>query len=236
VVIAAPPAPLATPFVPVLAPGDAVPDTTLIDQRGRRVLIGGEHPGATIVSFFYTRCREANECALTSAKFAKLQELLRGDTARLVEISIDPARDTASVLARYGRIFSADPARWTLATGTPGAIEALERRLGNSVAPARDGQFAHDDEVVVIDGAGRIADTIAGDTWSPSDVAATTHAIEGRPSDIFARVHLTITRGIAAACGGAGGGISLPGGLAIFGAALAACGAVVRRIATRASP
>jgi hypothetical protein len=41
-------------------------------------------------------------------------------------------------------------------------------------------------------------------------------------------MHLAITRGIAAACGGAGSGISLLGALAIFGAALAACAVAIR--------
>jgi hypothetical protein len=156
---------------------------------------------------------------------------LHGDPARLVEISIDPARDTVPVLARYGRVFSADPARWTLATGSPVAIETLARRLGNRVTRQHDGQYVHDDEVVMLDAAGRVADTIAGDTWTPVDVAATARAIEGRPSDFLARAHLAITRGIANACGGAGGGISLLGSVAVFGMALAACGLAIRRAA-----
>jgi protein SCO1/2 len=220
---------VATPFVPPLATGDALPETTLIDQRGRPFLLGGPADGATLVTFFYTHCPDANECPLTSAKFAALVRLTRGDAAHLVEVTIDPTRDTWPVLGRYAAAFSADPARWTFATGAPATIETLERRTNVAVSRA-GGDFVHDDAVVVLDPAGRIAERFAGGSWSPSDAATIVRGVERLATDPVARIRFSLTRGIAAACGRAGaiGGMSAVAALAVFAAALVAFGFLFR--------
>jgi len=206
--------------------------TVLVDQRGRTFALGGSAAGATIVTFFYTRCRDANECPLTSAKFARLQTLLTGVPTQLVEITLDPGHDTVPALARYGTSFGADADRWRIATGAPRDIAALERRMGVAVSRAANGDFVHEDSVVVLDANGRIADTIAGDTWAPTDVVSVANIAEGRPTDAFERLRFAITRGIAAACGGAAAarGISLATASGVFAVALAAFTILMRRM------
>jgi len=223
------PAAVATPFVPPLATGDALPATTLTDQRGHAFVLGGLADGATALTFFYTRCPDANECPLTSAKFAALVRLTRGDTAHFVEITIDPARDTWPVLGRYAAAYAADPARWTFATGSPATIETLERRT--NVAVARAGEdFVHDDTVVVLDPDGRIAERITGGSWSPSDAATVMRGVERLATDPVARIRFSLTRGIAAACGraGAAGGMSAVAAFAVFAGAVVVFGLLFR--------
>ena len=70
-----------------------------------------------VVSFVYTRCRDARMCPLVAAKFARMQRQLRGTPIRLVTVTLDPGYDTPRVLARYGAAYGADPARWLLVTG-----------------------------------------------------------------------------------------------------------------------
>jgi cytochrome oxidase Cu insertion factor (SCO1/SenC/PrrC family) len=226
--VAAPPAAVATPFIPPLAAGDALPLTTLIDQRGRPFVLGGRRDGATLVAFFYTRCPDEHECPLTSAKFAKMQSMLGKNPAHLVEITIDPHFDTPSVLARYAQTFAADPRRWTLATGSASDTTMLERRLGVAVAEQRPGVISHEDVAVILDPAGRVAERIAGNTWTPREAFATTLAVEGGPSDPVARVTLALREGFTAVCGGRNGGLSLAAGLAILSAFVVVFAIVVR--------
>lgn len=230
--VASPPAAVATPFVPELQTGDALPTTVLVDQRGRHFTLGGSAAGATIVTFFYTRCRDANECPLTSAKFARLQNVLSGTPTRLVEITLDPARDTIPALARYAASFGANADRWRVATGAAPDVARLERRMGTSVSQAPNGDIVHEGAVVVLDPIGRIADTIPGDTWSPQDVVVVASVAEGRRTNAFDRLRFALTRGIAAACGGASAarGISLATAGGVFAAALVAFTFLMRRM------
>lgn len=226
---ASPPAAIATPFVPPLATGDALPETRLTDQRGHAFLLGAPAAGATVVAFFYTRCPDRDACALTSAKFAALVRLTRGDAAHFVEVTLDPRRDTWTVLRRYAAAFAADPARWTFATGSSATIDALERRTNAGVSPIGDA-FVHDDAVVVLDSNGRIAERIAGNSWSPSDAATVVRGVERLSTDPVARIRFALTRGIAAACGraGAAGGMSAVAAFAVFAGALVAFGLAFR--------
>ncbi len=218
--------------MPELQAGDALPTTALVDQRGRHFTLGGSAAGATIVTFFYTRCRDANECPLTSAKFARLQTILSGVPTRLVEITIDPEHDTVPALARYATTFGANPDRWRIATGAPNDIAMLERRMGVTVSRSANGDFVHEDAVVVLDPNGRITDAIPGDTWSPQDAATIAGVAEGRPTGGFERLRFAVTRGIAAACGGAAAarGISLATAGCVFAVALVAFTILIRRM------
>jgi len=220
---------LPTPFVPLLAVGDPVPAVALRDQRGRRFVLGERQGAATAVAFIYTRCREAGECPLISAKFTRLAAITGPAELRLVEITVDPARDTVAVLARYGAIFGANPARWTLATGPPGAVIALERRFGAEATPLPDGDLAHGETLVLLDPRGRVADRIEGTSWTPDQVAAAASALDGRPRNAFAQLGLALTRGVSGFCGGATGGLANWLVLAVLTCALAGFGYALRR-------
>lgn len=151
-----------TPFVPLLPAGEAVPAVVLRDQRGHRVVLGEARGVATAIGFIYTRCPLPDECPLVSAKFAALQASTRPDELRLAEITLDPEHDTVATLARYGALFGADPARWSLATGDPASVRTLERRLGVEATLKPDGTIVHSDTLVLLDPRGRIADRIEG--------------------------------------------------------------------------
>ncbi len=233
---ASPPIPAVTSFVPVLRAGDALPETELRDQTGRRFRLGGTSRGATVVAFFYTRCRDADGCALTTAKFAAMQRTFAGRPTRLVEITLDPAHDTPPVVARYAEAFDANPERWRLASAMPATLLVLERRLGARVSRTPSSALEHESPLIVLDAGGRIADTIAGDAWTARDVAVAARSAERLPVDPIAWARFELGRGIAAACGGspAARGISAGLAAAIFFAAVAAFGFLLRRITVRA--
>ena len=111
------PSPRPRPFVPVLREGDAVPSAALLDQRGRPFSFANTNGRTTIVSFIYTRCRDAQMCPLVAAKFARMQRELRGAPIRLVTVTLDPAYDTPAVLAYAGPVIQQINAHAYLAPG-----------------------------------------------------------------------------------------------------------------------
>jgi cytochrome oxidase Cu insertion factor (SCO1/SenC/PrrC family) len=198
------PTPQPRPYVPVLREGDAVPSTTLLDQRGRRFSFANANGRTTIVSFIYTRCRDAQMCPLVAAKFARMQRELRGTPIRLVTVTLDPAYDTPNVLARYGTAYGADPAAWTFVTGPAPAVDDLVSRLGIIVERPRPGLIVHGEAAIIIDAGGRVARFIDGATWLPDDVLGAARQVAAIPDDPLHRVRLWLASSASALCGGRG--------------------------------
>jgi protein SCO1/2 len=107
----------------------AIPDITLLNQRGQPVhlaseLVGG---GVAVVNFVFTNC--STICPPLGVKFSRLQKVLddRGDQrVRLVSITVDPAMDSPARLLKWANQFQAN-SRWTLLTGTaPDVYRALK--------------------------------------------------------------------------------------------------------------
>ena len=192
------------PFVPVLREGDAVPSAALFDQRGRPFSFASTNGRTTVVSFIYTRCRDAQMCPLVSAKFARMQRELHGTPVRLVTVTLDPAYDTPDVLRRYGAAYGADPAIWTFVTGPPAAIDDVAGRLGIVVERPRPGLVVHSEAAIVIDAGGRVARFIDGAAWLPDDVVGAARQVAAIPDNPLHRIRLWLASSASALCGGRG--------------------------------
>src|SRR5215213_8710422 len=59
--------------VHILAAGDSVPDTRLIDQDGRSISLHDFRGSVVAVSFIYTRCPLAQFCPLVDRRFGEVQ-------------------------------------------------------------------------------------------------------------------------------------------------------------------
>jgi cytochrome oxidase Cu insertion factor (SCO1/SenC/PrrC family) len=205
------------PFVPVLREGDAVPSVALVDQRGRPFSFATTNGRTTIVSFIYTRCRDAQMCPLVAAKFARMQRELRGTPLRLVAVTLDPAYDTPAVLARFGAAYGADPAIWTFVTGPAPAIDDVAARLGIVVERPRPGLIVHSEAAIVIGADGRIARFIDGAAWLPDDVLGAARQVAAIPDDPLGRVRLWLASSASALCGGRGATpLTVGGGLMLL--------------------
>ena len=166
---------LATPIVHAVTPepnrgvdvGEEIPDFALIDQTGKTVRLSQMRGEPVAVTFVYTRCPIATACPLTTAKFSKLDAMLRKEPAgRLFVITVDPEKDTPAVLAQYARKAGADPARWKFLTGTPKDVADAASRFGVLYYPER-GQVIHTQAVAVVDPRGRLATIYYGENWEP---------------------------------------------------------------------
>jgi protein SCO1 len=102
-------------------------DFTLTDQTGARFRLS-DHRGRVILLFFgYTSCTEA--CPVTLGRINSVFKELGPDRERAlaVFVSVDPERDTTSVLREYVEYF---PARAIALTGTRAEIDAVVERYG----------------------------------------------------------------------------------------------------------
>ena len=189
----------AQPPVAILQPGDPVPDARFVDQLGRARSWQDYRGHTTVVSFIYTRCRDATMCPLVSAKFEELQRSL-SPNARLIEFTLDPAYDVPSVLQRYGREFDANPERWTLATGDPEVLREIAASFGITIAARTNATIAHSEALGIVDKSGNVLQTVYGNTWQPDEVLASVSEAEGSSSNLWQRFVLGL-RHAARQCG-----------------------------------
>ncbi len=160
------------------------------------------------MAFIYTRCRDARECPLVSAKFLRLQERFRGLPVHFVEVTLDPAYDTPAVLARYARTFGANPARWSLLTGDPNAVLDFAAQFDvTAFADQRIG-LIHPERTVVIDQYGTIRELIDESSWSPDEVYATVQHDRRLAANPFERLNLWLSSAAVAVCGNSVAGFS----------------------------
>lgn len=216
-------------YVPVLHEGDALPDVAFLDQRARPVRLQAFRGSALVLSFIYTRCADAQMCPLVSAKFMRLQHAIGRERIHLLEVTLDPHYDTPSVLAHYAALFAADPARWTLATGSPAEVAELAARVGITEVPA-GGSNVHSEAAVVVAPDGRIARIIDGNEWTADQVLSEARAALGAQPNVLVRATLWLAAGVAAACGGARSGISVGAALVLFLGLAVAAAFVVKRV------
>ncbi|WP_266159353.1 SCO family protein [Dyella silvatica] len=100
-------------------------DFKLIDDQGKTVT-GKDFRGKAVLLFFgYTHCPDV--CPLTLAQLHVVMQRLgpQADQARILFVSVDPARDTPDIMHAYVNAF--DPRAVGL-TGSAGDVEALAKR------------------------------------------------------------------------------------------------------------
>ena len=143
---------------PPLAVLGAVPDFSLIDQRGRTCSSTSLAGSVWIADFIFTRC--AGQCPLMSARMASLdQALARQGGLRFVSFSVDPAHDDPAALAAYAGHYGARDGRWEFLTGSPQAVRTLVQdgfKLGLSDDGTPQEPITHSVHFVLIDRALRI--------------------------------------------------------------------------------
>ena len=150
--------------------GDPVPDFTLTDQNGKTVRLSQFRGEPVGVTFLYTTCPEVAACPMTTAKFSRLDAMLREKKfGHLIVVTVDPEHDTPAVLKEYAEKAGADPARWSFLTGEPVAVADVASRFG-ILYSKKGSQILHQQGVAVVDPEGRLATIYYGDLWQPEHV------------------------------------------------------------------
>jgi protein SCO1 len=132
-----------------------VPDFALTDQSNQPFLSSNTLRGKVwIADFIFTNC--AGPCPRMSAQMRQVDTALRPDIKdlRLVSFTVDPARDTPEVLARYAERYQAEPGVWFFLTGSQATLHNLARNvflLGDV-----NGDLEHSTRFVLIDRQSRV--------------------------------------------------------------------------------
>lgn len=161
--------------IELLGPGDAVPDTALVDQDDRPLTLKDFAGSAAAITFVYTRCPLPQYCPLMDRRFADVQSLAAGDAAlagkvRLLSVSFDPAFDRAAVLAAHAGTLGADPSVWRFATAEEAIVDRLAARFGINVIREHNGTITHNLRTAVIDGSGTITAILDSNAWTADDL------------------------------------------------------------------
>jgi cytochrome oxidase Cu insertion factor (SCO1/SenC/PrrC family) len=178
-----------------------VPWVVLKDLTGRsastRQVTAGK---VAVVSFIYTACPERLGCPLASLALQDLQTKLKDEGlarhAMLLSISFDPERDTPAQLARYARIYGADPRLWRFMTASSErALDHVLEGYGQDRAPVYDergrftGRYRHVLKVFLLDPAGYIRNVYSAGFLVPDLVLNDIKTIlgEGAPREVVKR-------------------------------------------------
>ncbi len=152
---------------PLEPPKNAV-DAVLTGANGQPGhLLDSAYP-ATFLFFGYTNCPD--ECPLALASLAKayrgLSHTAQAHT-RIVFVSVDPARDTPDVMARYTKHFGAPIVGLT---GSEAQLEPVWRQYGVEV-DSKTHEIGHGDAIYAIDSTQRVILIYTPDT-PPSELLA----------------------------------------------------------------
>ena len=129
----------------------------LTDDHGKPVTAENYRGKVVLLYFGYTHCPDV--CPLTLAHLhAVLQRVgPKADGARILFVSVDPARDTPAIMHAYVNAFDK---RAVGLVGPPGAIEALSKRYRSAFTREPDqgnGQYevSHSSGIYLFDRQGR---------------------------------------------------------------------------------
>jgi protein SCO1/2 len=162
-----------TPAVPVLVPvGTAMPDFELVDQAARPVALSALKGKVVAVTFIYSRCPLPDYCPRMVENFKALRDRFAARMDRdlvFLTISFDPKYDTPEVLAKYAASQHAGGAGWHFLTGDPAKIERVCNAFGIQYW-AEEGLITHSLQTAVIDRDGRLAATVEGKEFTPTQL------------------------------------------------------------------
>jgi protein SCO1/2 len=133
-----------------------LPDFSLADQSGKTVTLKSFDNKIFVVGFFYSHC--SGVCDLIGKNVGLLQtEYTKNPMVNFVSITVDPARDSVSVLKTYAKGYGAPAAKWLFLTGDTSTIYNLARKglLVNAVQIGKD-EFVYSDKLILIDQSKRI--------------------------------------------------------------------------------
>ena len=170
----------------LLKDGQPVPNTTFLDEDGKKRELASFKGSAVVLTFIYTRCPMPTFCPLMDRNFATLQEKLkedRGLNVHLVTVSFDPETDTPPVLKKHAKELGADPKVWTFLTGDLDTIDQFVGRFGVSIQRALDEKkqvnITHNLRTAILDREGNLVKSYTGNEWTPAQVLADIKVLVG---------------------------------------------------------
>jgi protein SCO1/2 len=166
----------------VPAPGDTVPNFTVLNQSGKTVPLDHFRGKVLVMTFIYTRCTLSDFCPRMSQNFAQIDKALAADPklyaqTHLLTISFDPAYDTPTVLRSYGSAYTGRYTaetfqHWDFAAPTLAELPKMEQFFDLGVTPGPNGILQHSLATLVIGKDGKVAAFYPTNDWSVPELLA----------------------------------------------------------------
>ena len=160
----------------VPAPGDAVPDFSLLNQSDKKIDLKQFRGKVVAMTFIYTRCPLADFCPRMSRNFAEIDQRLAADPrvyakTHLLTVSFDPAYDTPKVLRSYGGAYTGryskeNFAHWDFAAPSVAELPAMEHWFGVGVTPGKNGTLQHSLATVILGPDGKVLAFYPTNDWT----------------------------------------------------------------------
>lgn len=128
------------------------------NQENKKISFKDWDNKIVVVDFFFTHC--VTICPKLTGNLTKIQDAFKDDGSVIINsFSVDPERDSASQLKKYGIGYSVDENKWNLLTGDKKDIYRLARNSFRVVVTDGDGgptDFIHTERLVLVDKQKRI--------------------------------------------------------------------------------
>ena len=109
----------------------ALPDVTLTDQDGRTFPLSQTRGKVVVMGIIFTNCPDV--CPLITSRMKQIQQRIQAagvtEQVQLISFSVDPERDSTSVLKQFGTVFQVDWANWAFLTGSSDQVQILVKGL-----------------------------------------------------------------------------------------------------------
>jgi protein SCO1 len=172
-----------SPVAPTLVPiGSAVPDFTLINQRGEPITLASLRGRVVVVTFIYTRCPLPDYCPRMMTNLAAVRDRYQTRLGRdlvLLTVTFDPQYDTPERLAAYAQSHRADVPGWHFLTGDATGIKQVCEAFGVEYWPD-SGLITHTLQTAVVDRDGRLAAAVEGKDFTGRQIADLVEVILSR--------------------------------------------------------
>ena len=163
-----------------VAVSQAVPNFSLVSQDGREVSLATLRGRVVAMNFIYTRCALPNFCFRSSNNFGNLQKRFRAALEQrklvLLTVTFDPAHDDRDALAKYARIWKADPRWWHFLTGSEADVRRVCDLFGEDYYQD-EGLMDHSLHTAVIDRKGSLVANLEGNEFSPQQLGDLVQAV-----------------------------------------------------------
>jgi protein SCO1/2 len=138
-----------------------VKNISLINQNGNEVSLDSVHGKVIVADYFFTHCPSI--CPALQHNMKQLQDAIKlkdetknvdSNFVQFISFTVDPERDSASVLKRYGDRFGVNPDLWWLLTGPKKTIydfALTELKMGLQDGEGVDSNFIHTQKMVLLD-------------------------------------------------------------------------------------
>ena len=164
------------------APGEPVPDFTLLNQSNHTISLKQFRGKIVVMTFIYTRCPLSDYCPKMSHNFADIDKALEANPSlykqtHLLSVSFDPTYDTPKVLRSYGEAYTGRYVKetfqhWQFAAPPIAELPKIEQFFDVGVTPGENGTLQHSLSTVVIGKDGKVIAFYPTNDWTPADVLA----------------------------------------------------------------